>query len=244
MKGIGMKKYSGVFAASAIVAATMLQGCEFQQFHTQDFSDGSVDLQGKQLYFMPTPGANFYQRVVRDITELGNDPAGDTEADLSTGSQEVVLGPLNAIEFYGATYESIFIGANGTIGFGGVGDNTDLASHFMQPQVSLLPVDDTSTGTVSYDIVVGDSIAVTYEGVTAGGSTATAQAEFFNNESMFGDIALSFTRVSQDAGGVYGLSNAQLQGANEEEINEFLAGFAFEQRPLTVDVMTGTPQQS
>lgn len=244
MKGIGMKKYSGVFAASAIVAATMLQGCEFQQFHTQDFADGNVDLQGKQLYFIPTPGDNFYQRMVVDITELGNDPAGDNVADLSTGSQEVVLGAGNAIEFYGATYQSIVIGANGTIGFGGAGDNTDLTSHFMQPQVSLLPVDDTSTGTVSYEILQGDSVAVTYEEVMAGGSTATAQAEFFNNESMFGDIAMSYTRVSADAGGVYGLSNAQLEGSNEEEINEFLAGFTFEQRPLTVEVMTGTPQQS
>jgi len=238
MKGIGMKKFSGICAAASIVAATMLQGCVVP-LHSFEYADGEVDLQGKQIYFIPTPGEGAYQRMVVDITELGNDPTGDTVADVSGGSAEVVLGLGNAVAFYGALYNSIFIGADGTIGLGEVGDNSSLTTHFMHREVSLLPVDEIGTGTVSYEVIPGDSVAVTFAGVTAGGAPATAQAEFFKGDGMFGDIALSYTVLSADAGGVYGLSNAQLLGKTEAEITQFLADFA-NQAPLTTEIMTGS----
>jgi len=216
----------------------MLQGCLPVPLHTQDFADGAVDLQGKQLYFIPATieGDPNYNRMVVDITALGNNPTGDTQVNVPF---ELVLGLGNAVEFYGALYESLFIGADGTIGMGEAGDNSTLTNHFLQPQVSLLPVDAIGAGTVSFDVVAGDSVAVTYDGVTAGGASATAQAEFFIGGDQYADIALSYLVLSAQAGGVYGLSNGQLDGANDERITQFLADFR-NQVPLTTAVMTGT----
>ncbi len=242
MKGIGMNKFTGICAAATIVAATALQGCVVP-LHTQDFAAGEVDLQGKQIYLMPTPGDGAYQRMVQDITALGNDPTGDTVADVSGGSFTLTLDDAHAVAFYGALFTDLVLGANGTIGFGEAGDNTSLTTHFMHKEVSLLPVEVAPAGSVTYDVVDNgtdpSSIAVTYAGVTAGGATATAQAEFFVNAAAFGDIALSYTVLSADAAGVYGLSNGQLVGADEATITQFLADFAM-QAPLTTEIMTGT----
>lgn len=238
MKGIGMNKFSGICAAAGVVAASMLQGCVVP-LHTQDFAAGEVDLQGKQLYFIPTPGEGAYQRQVVDITELGNNPAGDTAVAFTGGFFELVLGLGNAVNFYGQLHESLFIGEDGSIGMSEPGDNSSLTSHFMQPEVSLLPVDEIGTGAVSFEVLPGDSVAVTYAGVTAGAAPATAQAEFFINEDMYGDIALSYTVLDANAAGVYGLSNGQLDGADEATITQFLADFA-NQAPLTTEIMTGS----
>lgn len=237
MKGIGMKKFSGFCAATAFVAAATLQGCVVP-LHAFDYAAGTVDLQGKQLYFIPTPGEAAYQRRVLDITALGNDPAGDPAVDVSGGPAEVVLGLGNAVNFYGALYQSIFIGADGTIGMGQAGNNESIVAHFSQPQVSLLPVDAIGGGSVSVDVTAGDSVAVTFEGVTAGGGSATAQAEFFINNDMYGDIALSYLQISANAAGVIGLSNGQLAGADQATIDRFVADFAL-QAPLTTETMTG-----
>jgi len=243
MKGIGMKKFSGICAAAAVVAATTLQGCILPTpLHTAEFGAGENNLQGKQLYFMPTPGDAAYQRTVVDITQLPNDPTGDTEVDFTAkqgGAVEVVLGLGNAVNFYGALIESIFIGPDGTIGMGEEGDNSSLTTHFSVKEVSLLPADDVSTGTVSYEVADGDFVTVTFDGVTAGGGAATAQAEFFINADQYGDIALSYETISTGAAGIVGLSNGPLAGLTEEEINQFLADFA-NQGPITQNTMTGT----
>lgn len=209
------------------------------QYHSQDFGAGTVNLQGKQLYFIPTPGESAYQRRVLNITRLGNDPAGDASVNVSAAPQEVVLGLGNAVNFYGSLYQSIFISADGTIGMGEAGSNADLVAHFSQPQVSLLPVDAIGGGTVTVDVTAGDSIAVTYEGVTAGGGSATAQVEFFINQNMYGDIALSYLQISPNAAGVIGLSNGQLDRADQATIEYFLESLGH-QLPLTVETMTGT----
>lgn len=240
MKGIGMKKFSGICAAAAVVAATTLQGCILPTpLHTAEFGAGENNLQGKQLYFMPTPGPAGYQRTVVDITQLPNDPTGDTEVDLSGGAVEVVLGLGNAVNFYGALIESIFIGPDGTIGMDEEGDNSTLTTHFSVKEVSLLPVEALGTGTVSYEVADGDFVTVTFDGVTAGGGAATAQAEFFINADQYGDIALSYETIGTDAAGIVGLSNGPLAGLTEEEINQFLADFA-NQGPITQNTMTGT----
>lgn len=240
MKGIGMKNWYGVCATAAVtVAAGLLQGCIANPYHAQNFAAGEVDLEGKQLYFIPTPSDAFYERQVVDITELGNDPTGDTVADVSGGSDRIVVGLANAVNFYGQLYGTIFVGADGAIGMGQVGDNSGVVAHFMQPQISLLPVDEVGDGRISYEVVDGDSIAITYEGVTAGGAPATAQAEFLLRSGMEGDIALSYLEISPDAAGMVGLSNAQLAGASQQQINDFVADFEA-QPPLTTTTMTGS----
>lgn len=240
MKGIGMKKFSGFCAATAFVAAATLQGCV--NYHTQEFGGekaGVFDLQNKELYFMPAFGPSFYERIVRDINSLGNGPEGDTLVTFQDGVREVALGAA-AINFYGQSYSSIFIGEDGTIGFGGPGNNASLAAHFAQPQVSLLPVDAVGSGEVRFQVANGDSVAVTYDGVTAGGAPATAQAQFFLDPDKKDDLSMSYLSVSDSVVGVVGLSNAQLAGVtNADEIARFLADVR-SQNPLSVGTLTGT----
>lgn len=247
MKGIGMKRFSGYSAAMVVIAAAMLAGCPppTPATHTQDFVAGSNNLSGVQLYFIPTPSVDFYQRMVTTgITEVPN-PTNDATAVTFTGGQATVdLGSGNAISFYGKLYETIYIGSNGAIGFGQAGDNSTLTAHFTQPEVSLLPVESIGSGAVSYEVTNGDNLAVTYEGVTAGGASATAQAEFFistTDTNGYGDIALSYPEISTDAAGVIGLSNGQLAGANAAQIAAFMSDFATQAGGnLTDQVLTGT----
>lgn len=220
------------------VVAPVLPGCGVPQVHTQLFlGDASdpVDLQNTQLYFIPTPGENFYQRRVIGINDLANDPAGDERVDFSDGPVEVPLGE-NAVHFYGDLYDAIVIGPNGTVGMGEMGDNSDLTAHFSRPQVSLLPVtafDESSS--VSYEIVNRFSVTVTYEDVIAGSAPATAQVEFFIDDLMYGHLAMSYTDIATDAAGIYGLS----RGYRASEIDEILDDFNL-QIPLTTEVMTGS----
>jgi len=237
MKGIGMNKFYGICAAAALVAGSMLQGCDVPfQAHTQEFGTGANNLEGLQLYFIPTPGDDSYQRMVVEITDLVNDPTGDTPADVSGGAVEVALG-ANAVSFFGTLYDSIFIGADGTIGMGEAGSNETLQAHFMRPQVSLLPVDvnGAPAGTVSYEVVNFDSVAVTYDGVSAGGANASAQAIFDITPAQYGDISLTYAEISMDAAGIIGLS----AGYDQATIDSLLGSFGF-QTPLATEVMTGT----
>lgn len=233
----GLKWFLGLCAVPAFIMSGMVNvACVPFQAHTQEFEAGANDLEGKQLYFIITPSLDFYQRSVVDITGLGNDPAGDTVVDVSGGPVAVPLG-VNSISYYGEFYDTIYIGADGTIGMGQPGSNADLITHFMRPQVSLLPVDTNGAapGTVSYDVTLLDSVAVTYDGVLAGGATASAQAEFFVRPAEYGDIALTYAEISSDAAGVIGLS----RGYSQEEIDLLMASFG-NQTPLTTETMTGT----
>src|SRR5690606_12329195 len=101
---------------------------------------GQNKLAGKKLYFMPAATVDFYSRVVSEKADLGN-PTDDATAVTipANGAFELALGLGNAIEFYGKLYDTIYIGSNGTIGFGGAGDNSTLENHFRMPEVSLLP---------------------------------------------------------------------------------------------------------
>lgn len=224
--------------AQFLFLASAVTGCI--NYHTQDFEVGANNLEGRQLYFIPTPGDSFYHRVVIEgITLLPDDPVGDSEVLFADGPLEVFLGSGNAISYYGELYEQIFIGADGVIGLGEPGGNMSLEQHFQQPQVSLLRVDELGEGIVSFDVIQGDSVAVTYEGVIAGGEPAVAQAQFFIAEGeSYGTIALTYVQISPNAAGVIGLSNGQLAGADQATIDRFVADFAL-QAPLTTETMTG-----
>lgn len=249
MKGIGMKKFTGYSAALAFIAAATLAGCPTAPAtHTQLFVDGANNLAGFQLYFMPTPSLDFYQRVATPGVTGVNNPTDD--ATTATGAQTVVdLGVGNAISFYGKQYQTMWVGANGAIGFSGPADNSSLVAHFQMAGVSLVPRDAGDTaGRVSYEVTDGNDVSVTYEGVTAGGEAATAQAQFYVVDSAdggadpdYGDIVLSFPEISTHAAGVIGLSGGQLMGANQAQINAFMDNFNIQRgAALTESVMTGT----
>jgi len=236
MKGIGMKMFSGYSVVAAMLATATLAGCPVpKDLHTQVLeSPNSID--GKQLYFVPSDtekraGDQFYSRVITqtELAELPVDPATHTVLNFSAENtvEAVNLGD-GGVFYYGEYYDTLFIGSNGTIGFGapGVGNST-LAEHFAGPQISLLPVDATILdGTVTVGNF-SDSVVVTFNNISIGETADNAfQAEFFKTRGIDGDIALSYPQVATTAEGIVGLSNGQLAGASEEEIASFLAGFS------------------
>lgn len=233
MKGIGMKKFSGYSIAATVLAAATLAGCPKEELHTQVLtSPNSID--GKQLYFIPSDtekraGDAFYKRVVTatDLSELPVDPTGHDVVDFGEGTTSTIDLGDGGVFYYGEFYETIVIGANGTVAFGGPGGgNATIAEHFAAPQISLLPVDATAGNAV---VTVGnfaDSVVVTFENVTIGETTDNAfQLELFKTRGIDGDIAASYPQVATTAEGIVGLSDGRLAGASEEEIAAFVRGF-------------------
>ena len=251
MKGIGMTKFSGYTVAVAMLAATTLAGCpRGEELHTQDLASASV-LDGKQLYFIPSDTENkrlgdaFYVRIVQDLPTPGQLPsptAGDQVVEFPEGGGSVAIALDEPVMYYGAWYDSISIGSDGTVGLGQAGGGNDtLEEHFASPQVSLLPINATLAGTevtVSQD---ADEVVVTFDNVVIGTDTDFTtdnafQVEFFKTRGIDGDIAISYANVSAQGSGIVGLSNGQLAGATEAEIASFLRGF--KDSNLTVDANT------
>ena len=233
MKGIGMKNFSGYTVAAAMLAAATLAGCpKATDYNTQVLeSPNSID--GKQIYFVPSDtekraGDKFYSRVITasDLAELPADPSGHTV--ISFAEESVVAVDLGdgGVFYFGEYYDMIFINSDGSVGLGAPGaGNATLAEHFSSPQISLLPVDATAGGTVT----VGnfeDSVVVTFNNVTIGETTDNAfQVEFFKTRGIDGDIAVSYPQVANTAEGIVGLSNGELAGASQDEIDAFVGRF-------------------
>ena len=233
MKGIGMKNFSGYTVAAAMLAAATLAGCpKATDYNTQVLeSPNSID--GKQIYFVPSDtekraGDKFYSRVITatDLAELPADPSGHTVISFDEESTVAVDLGDGGVFYFGEYYDMIFINSDGSIGLGEPGaGNATLAEHFATPQISLLPVDATAGGTVT----VGnfeDSVVVTFNNVIIGETTDNAfQAEFFKTRGIDGDIAVSYPQVANTAEGIVGLSNGELAGASQDEIDAFVGRF-------------------
>ena len=230
MKGIGMTKFSGYSVAVAMLAAATLAGCPppvTVDYHTQSIVAGANTLQGKTLFFMPDSSINFYSRTVVDgVTALPQPTDTATVVDFEANDPTVITLPEGSeVLYYGIAYDTLYIGSNGTVGFGAPGDNGSLTAHFGAASVSLLPVDATDNGDVSYE-VFSNEVVVTFENVLVGTANNTFQAEFFVSGAEDGDLALSYPVVSVNVGGVVGLSNGQLAGANQAQIDAFLDDFS------------------
>ncbi len=206
----------------ALVATATLAGCppKVDTVHTQEFAAGQIDLEGKQLYYQPK--GDSYSRTVTDgVTDFKVLPAGHTVIDFSNAtSVEVPLGGAQ-IEYFGNLYSQLFVGSDGTVAFGAAGTgNASLEAHFSANQISLLPVDATASGEVSYGVFT-DSVVVTFDAVDG----SSFQGEFFIAGDMDRDIAISYPVVDAGAAGVVGLSNGQLVGLDAAAIASFLETF-------------------
>lgn len=233
MKGIGMKNFSGYTVAAAMLAAATLAGCPPKTDYNTQVLESPNSIDGKQIYFVPSDtekraGDKFYSRVITaaDLAELPVDPAGHTV--ISFAEESTVAVDLNdgGVFYFGEYYDMIFINSDGSVGLGEPGaGNATLAEHFSTPQISLLPVDATAGGTVT----VGnfeDNVVVTFNNVTIGETTDNAfQVEFFKTRGIDGDIAVSYPQVANTAVGIVGLSNGELAGASQEEIDAFVGRF-------------------
>lgn len=243
MNVLGLRNISGSYFAGALLASALLAGCPVPpaiDFHTEVITAGENELEGKTLYFMPDGSLNFYSRTVIDgITEFPVDIESATEVDFEDGDPfEVTLPAGREILFYGRAYDTIYIGSDGTVSFGepGVG-NDSVINHFSTPQVSLLRVDASEeNGTVYYELFENE-IVVTYANVLVGTTSNSFQAEFFITGAEDGDVALSYPVASSTVGGVVGLSNGQLAGANQAQIDAFLEEFV---ESVLVENNTGT----
>jgi hypothetical protein len=225
MKGIGMKKFSGISVAVAVLAAATLAGCPVPtpEFHTQSFAAGAVDIAGSQLYYQPDSSTDFYSRTVTTgITAFSVPTTGQTVVNFDNGNPFVLnLAAGSEVMYYGNTYSTLYIGANGTVAFeANATGNGSTTAHFQSKQISLLPVDAADaaeTGTVGYQIF-NDSVVVTFDGVDG----SSFQSEFFISGTMDQDIAIAYPTIGADAAGVVGLSNGPLAGANAAQIAAFL----------------------
>ncbi len=222
-----MKNLFCVSAMVALVAAATLTGCPptpVDTIHTQLFATGEVDLEGKQLYFHPS-ATSYNRTVTTGITNFSVSPTGHELIDFVSADPFVLnLAMGSEVVYFGTLYNALYIGSDGTVSFGSAGTGNDtLADHFSAPQISLLPVDATASGEVSYSVFT-DAVVITFDGVDGN----SFQSEFFitdTDATTDGDIAVSYPTVNGDAGGVVGLSNGQLVGLDADAIASFLEGF-------------------
>lgn len=232
MSVIGTVQKSVSTVAMGLIAAASLAGCPLPatiDYHTQTIEAGSNELQGKELLFMPDSSISFYSRtVVSGITDFTIDTDSVTEIDFSEANPYVLYLPAGSeVLYYGQMYDTIFIGSDGVVSLGEAGaGNETLTDHFSAPQVSLLPVDATQgSGRASFEILP-HAVVVTFEDVRAAGASNSFQVEFFISGMEDGGLAINYPEVSEDAAGIVGLSNGPLAGANQAQIDAFLAGFS------------------
>lgn len=231
MRALGLRKLSGLYLAGAVLVSATLTGCPQPvtiDYHTQIITPGENELEGRMLYFMPDGSLNFYSRTVIDgISSFPVTPETGEVVDFTEGDPFRVALPNDLeILYYGRTYDTLFIGSDGTVSLGEAGEgNSSLSAHFSTPQVSLLPVDaDQGNGTVTYEIF-SNEVVVTFANVLVGTTSNSFQVEFFISGAEDGDLALSYPVASQNVGGLVGLSNGQLAGSNQAQIDAFLAEF-------------------
>ncbi len=243
MRVLGFRKLSGYYLVGALLASAALAGCPrplVVDYHTEVIAAGENELQGKTLYFMPDGSLSFYSRTVIDgVTEFPVSPDEAEEVDFTEADPfEVVLDEGLEIIYYGQVYDRLFISSDGSIALGEPGSgNATTVDHFGATQVSLLPVNASNdNGSVTYQIFENE-IVVTFANILVGNTSNSFQAEFFVSGAEDGDLALSYPVVSENVGGVVGLSNGQLAGANQAQIDAFLEAFA---ESTLVENNTGT----
>ena len=164
------------------------------------------DMAYRTLTLTPNGSGSYYQACCREATSFPVDPNGGTNIQLR--DDDYVQIDLNGkqIDFYGTSYETIYVGSNGYITFVS-GDTCYLESfehHFNLPRISALfdDLDPSAGGTVSWK-QLNDRIVVTFENVPklSLSNTNSFQVEIFYN----GTIRLTFLNISV-GDGLVGLS--------------------------------------
>ncbi|MHC4110777.1 MAG: S8 family serine peptidase [Planctomycetota bacterium] len=165
------------------------------------------DMANRTLTLMPDGSGSYYQACGIEATSFPVDPAGGTNIYLRDDDYiQIDLGG-EQIDFYGISYETIYIGSNGYITFVS-GDSHRLESfdnHFDLPRISALfdDLDPDSGGTVSWK-QLDDRVVVTFENVP---EFSLSNSNSFQVE-MFYNGKLRITYLELDAGdGLAGLSD-------------------------------------
>ncbi|MHC4498441.1 MAG: S8 family serine peptidase, partial [Planctomycetota bacterium] len=147
------------------------------------------DMANLTLTLVPDGSGSYYRACRTESAGFPVDPDGGTIITLRDDDYvQIDLGP-DRIDFYGTSYETIYIGSNGYITFLS-GDSHRLESlenHFDLPRISALfdDLDPSAAGTVSWK-QLGDRIAVTFENVPefSLSNANTFQIEIFYNAKL------------------------------------------------------------
>jgi hypothetical protein len=166
----------------------------------------SNDMANRTLTLVPDGSGSYYQACSSEAASFPVDPNGGTSIPLRDDDYvQIDLGG-EQIDFYGASYDTIYIGSNGYITFLS-GDASYLESfenHFDLPRISVLydDLDPSAGGTVSWE-QLDDSIVVTFENVTEFSLTNnnSFQVEMFYN----GKIRITYLDIAV-GDGLIGLS--------------------------------------
>ncbi|MHC4498348.1 MAG: S8 family peptidase, partial [Planctomycetota bacterium] len=166
----------------------------------------SNDMANRMLMLIPDGSGSYYQACVIEATGFPVDPNGGTNISLRDDDYIQIDLSGEQIDFYGESYETIYVGSNGYITFIS-GDAHRLESfdnHFDLPRISALfdDLDPSAGGTVSWK-QLEDRIAVTFENVP---EFSLSNANSFQVE-MFYNGMLRITYLDIAAGdGLVGLS--------------------------------------
>jgi len=178
-------------------------------YFTESFASGDNDLDSFTIEFAPDGTGDYYEMCGYDASELPTDPSGGTVLSIGDdGYQAVSSTP--PIPFYGQSYDTFYIGANGYVTFTGGDEEWDesLAEHFKLPRIAGL-FDDLSPddgGTLSWK-ELDDRVAVTWEDVPewwSWSSHNTFQIEMFFD----GEIHVTWLNIDAEDG-IAGLSEGQ-----------------------------------
>lgn len=178
-------------------------------YFTQAFAPFTFDLDESALTFVPDGSVNFYNATTAHVEEFPTDPeeARGFPLDFEAFGDPVRAGLFGdeTVEYYGKSYDEIFISSQGWISFGEQGNNpTTIDDHFEHPQISGLPVDATQPGSLVTYLQDEEKLVVTYENAPTKGSSFTNDFQF---EMYFdGTLQLTFLNVDPALSGVVGLS--------------------------------------
>ncbi|MHC4640861.1 MAG: S8 family serine peptidase [Planctomycetota bacterium] len=164
------------------------------------------DTANRTLTLIPDGSGSYYQACVTESTGFPVDPDGGT--DISFRDDDYIQVGLGGeqINFYGTSYNTIYIGSNGYITFvsGDAHYFESFENHFDLPRISALfdDLDPSAGGTVSWK-QLDDRIAVTFEDVP---EFSLSNANSFQIEIFYNDkIRITYLNIAA-GDGLAGLS--------------------------------------
>ena len=128
------------------------------------------------LTLAPDGSGNYYRACRSQATGFPVDPAGGTNVQLRDDDYKQINLGSEHVDFYGTSYDTIYIGSNGYITF--VSGDTqyleNFENHFALPRISALfdDLDPSAGGTISYK-QLKDRLVVTFQNVPETGLTST-----------------------------------------------------------------------
>ena len=164
------------------------------------------DMANRTLTLIPAGSGSCYRACRSEAAGFPVDPDGGTNVSLRDDDYIQIDLSSEQIDFYGASYEAIYIGSNGYITFasGDAHHLESLENHFDLPRISALfdDLDPSAGGTISWK-QLDDRIVITFENVPefSLSNANSFQVEIFYN----GTIRITWLGISA-GDGLVGLS--------------------------------------